>query len=234
MKTLKLSITFFILFTFTSDCFSQKDNIFFWKINTNNEKVIFLSFDDGPGEYTKEILVILKKYDIKAIFFVLGELAKFRQDIIREIVRDGHIIGSHTYSHKNFYQLQKNNTIPQLKKILVDELEKTEAELKKILTHNFKIQFLRMPNGYYRQWMDEVIMHKFGYKVINWTFGCDWHNYTEDEMFKKYINALQPGGIYLFHDGGKHRDRTVKVLERFINYCLEKKYKFGHLNDWIK
>ena len=221
---------FILLLSFTSYSFTEE--IFFWKINTN-QKVIFLTFDDGPGEYTKEVLKILKKYNIKATFFVLGELVEFRKDILKNIINDGHQIGSHTYSHKNFYKLDK--TLPQQKceKILEEELSKTESKIKSALGSDIKIKYLRMPNGFYRKWMNNIV-RKFDYKVINWTHGCDWLNIDEQKMLKSYINALQPGGIYLFHDGGKDRRKTIKVLEEFIKHSLNEGYKFDLLDNWVK
>lgn len=227
-------ILLYVFLTIVSSVFASdnKNNIFFTKIDTE-QKIIFLTFDDGPGRYTQEVLQILDKYDIKATFFVLGELVRLHSLVIKKIIEKGHTIGTHTYSHKNFYQLQKKKNINECKTILVEELELTEKELKKILGADFKIKFLRMPNGYYRKWMNDIVKN-FGYKVINWTFGCDWHNISEEEMLEKYIKALQPGGIYLFHDGGKDRKKTIKVLDKFIKYCMSNGYKICSLDEWIK
>ncbi|MFN3550409.1 MAG: polysaccharide deacetylase family protein [Endomicrobiia bacterium] len=223
----------YIFFLF-SIIFAEKfdnEKIFFWKINTK-EKIIFLTFDDGPSEYTKEVLKILDKYNIKATFFVLGELIKYRKEIIIEIFNKGHIIGSHTFSHQNFYKLCKKLSIQECKKILEEELLKTQQEIN-FVSNKIEIKYLRLPNGFYRKWVDDVVK-KYAYKVINWSYGCDWLNISEEEMFKRYISSLEPGGIYLFHDGGKDRKKTIKVLEQFIEYAISKGYKFDILNNWIK
>ncbi len=224
-----LSIFFLFSIIFAEEFDEEK--IFFWKINTK-EKIIFLTFDDGPGEYTKEVLKILDKYNIKATFFVLGELVKYKKQIILEIFRKGHTIGSHTFSHKNFYDLSKKFTLQECKNILEEELIKTKKEIDSILD-KVEIKYVRLPNGFYRKWVDEVVK-KYGYKIINWSYGCDWLNISEGEMLNRYISSLQPGGIYLFHDGGKDRKKTIKVLEKFIEYVISKGYKFDILNNWIK
>jgi peptidoglycan/xylan/chitin deacetylase (PgdA/CDA1 family) len=228
----KLILIIFPLFV--QQIFSEQrgnDEIFFWRINTK-EKVVFLTFDDGPGKYTEKVLELLKKYNIKATFFMLGEVVKYYPDIVRKVYEFGHTVASHTYYHNNYYKLQKNLPIESCKKKLDEELKMTEEEIKKILPQ-VKIKYLRMPNGYYKDWVSEIAK-KYGYKVINWTFGCDWHNYTEDEMVKKYKNALQPGCIYLFHDGGKNRIKTINVLQQVIEYCINSGYRFGSLEEWIK
>lgn len=205
---------------------------FYWKISTN-DKIIFLTFDDGPGKYTEEVLNILKKYNIKATFFVLGEAVKTYKNALKRIIEDKHTIGSHTYSHLNFYQLQKKYNVEQCKQILVNELLKTEHEINLVLDTPVKINLLRMPHGYYKKWMDEVL-DSFNYKVVNWTAGYDWHNLEEEKMLQMYKQSLVPGGIYLFHDGGKNREKTLKVLQQFIEYCFQKGYRFGNLSEWIK
>jgi peptidoglycan/xylan/chitin deacetylase (PgdA/CDA1 family) len=226
-----------IFFLFTIQHGGSKENndvdktIFFWKIDTK-EKVVFLTFDDGPGKYTEDVLQLLKKYNIKATFFMLGEVVKYYPDFVRKVYESGHSIASHTYYHNNFYKLQKKLSVDECKKKLDEELKMTEEEIKKILPQ-VKIKFLRMPNGYYKNWVSDIAK-KYGYKIVNWTFGCDWHNYTEEEMVKRYKEALQPGCIYLFHDGGKNRRKTVNVLHQLIEHYISNGYKIESLEGWIK
>lgn len=210
------------------------EEIFIWKINTN-EKVVFLTFDDGPNFiYTNKVLEILAEYNIKATFFVLGKAIVGNYDLIKKILEKGHTLGTHTYYHNNYYQLQKKYSVDICKRMLEKELEDTEKELKKI-NENLRFKYLRMPYGFYRKWIDEIVK-KYNYKVVNWTFGYDWFDVSEEEMLRKYCEALQPGAIFLFHDGGisKYREKTINVLRKFISYCLEKGYRFDNLENWIK
>lgn len=83
------------------------ENSLTWNVSTKEysevvnplDKIIYLTFDDGPEQYTKKLLDILDKYDVKATFFVSGQSVKYR-DFIGEIYRRGHTVGLHTYSHK--------------------------------------------------------------------------------------------------------------------------------------
>ena len=204
--------------------------IFFWRVDTK-EKVVFLTFDDGPGQYTNNVLELLKKYNIKATFFVLGEMVKLHPEILKKVYESGHSIGSHTYYHNNFYKMQKNLSVDSCKKKLDEELKMTENEIKKVLP-KAEIKFLRMPNGYYKNWVS-IIAKNYEYKVVNWTFGCDWQNYTEEEMINKYKKALQPGCIYIFHDNGKNITKTIKVIQKVIEYCITNGYRIEKLDDWI-
>jgi peptidoglycan/xylan/chitin deacetylase (PgdA/CDA1 family) len=204
--------------------------LFIPQIDTK-EKIIFLTFDDGPGPWTKEVLNVLDKYNIKATFFVLGELVEYKKEVVKQAHFSGHEIGIHLFSHKNFYQIQKKYSLKETQELLVQEIESSLNQVEK--TVGTKPRYLRMPYGYYRSWMDKILQ-KYGLKVINWSFGCDWTKVSSEEMSKKYCLNLRPGGIYLFHDGGKDRKKTVLVLENFINYALKNGYTFGQLKDYVK
>ncbi|MEN3013003.1 MAG: polysaccharide deacetylase family protein [Endomicrobiia bacterium] len=228
MKNIK-HFTFILFF-----CKIFAEQIFYWKIDTK-DKIIFLTFDDGPDRvFTYKVLDILDEYNIKATFFVLGELVKYNPEVIKEIVKKGHTLGNHTYYHKNYYQLQKKYSLQTCKKLLEEDILSTEKEVKKV-NENLKIKYLRMPHGFYRKWMDEIVK-KFDYRIVNWSFGCDWQDIPEEIMLKKYCEALQPGAIFLFHDGGtyKYRNKTINVLKKFIVYCLQNNYRFDKIENWIK
>ena len=68
------------------------------------EKAIALTFDDGPSDYTEELLDGLEMYDAKVTFFVVGKTAEKKPEIVERAHEDGHLIGNHTYSHIDFYK----------------------------------------------------------------------------------------------------------------------------------
>lgn len=203
---------------------------FFAGVKTD-KKIIFLTFDDGPGPWTEQVLELLRKYNIKATFFVLGELAEYRKELVKKIFSSGHTIGSHSYRHINFYKIQKNNSLEETKKIFVDELVKSISVIEDIIGE--KPKYLRMPHGFYKKWMDEFLS-KYGLVVINWSFGCDWEKFPEQKMVEEYCSHLKPGGIYLFHDGGKDRSKTLKVVERFVQYAIKEGYTFETFQNFIE
>ena len=78
-----------------------------------------------------------------------------------------------------------------------------------------------MPHGYQRPWL-KSIAKEFGYALVNWTFGEDWTAVPEDKMAKDYLARVRPGAILLFHDGGKNRSKTLKILPQVIQEARSK------------
>ncbi|MCK6597689.1 MAG: polysaccharide deacetylase family protein, partial [Bdellovibrionaceae bacterium] len=114
--------------SFQSTEFQQYNIEYFSLDKTYN---IALTFDDGPGKGTEKILNLLKKYNIKATFFVLGSQVKTHAHLTNRIVSEGHLLANHSYTHpqlaKNTYRLH-----PEL---LIQELQKTHALIKPYLDH---------------------------------------------------------------------------------------------------
>lgn len=226
MKLLKF-IPIFLIF-FYNVFFSQE--VFYWRIKTN-EKVLFLTFDDGPGNYTEKILDVLKEKNIKSTFFVISDYVKRRKNTLKRIFNEGHSVGNHTTSrHYNFYRIMKNKDLRFCKELLIKEVRETEKVI--MDTIGIKPIYLRMPYGFYHKWMDDILK-ELNYKVVNWTFGYDWYDVSEEEMFKKYCQAVKPGSIFLFHDGGKNGEKTLSVLKKIIRYSVSKGYRFDDLRKWI-
>ncbi|MEN3043357.1 MAG: polysaccharide deacetylase family protein, partial [Fervidobacterium sp.] len=209
---------------------NANDEIFFTKARTN-EKIIFITIDDGPGNYTPQILDLLKEYNIKAIFFVSGDTVLGYQEHLKREYEEGHSIGSHTYCHRSYYKLQKTADLEILKQTLRSDIEKTEENIKKIIPE-IKIRYLRMPEGYSKDWVKEIAK-EYGYKIINWTAGYDWLQEPVEQTIERYKKSLKPGGIYLFHDGKDRGLKTIKILSELIPYALSQGYKFGDPKDYF-
>ena len=187
----------------------------FYPNGNRDKKYIALTFDDGPGKGTAEVLDILKKYKIKARFFVEGGLIKSHPELIKRIVAEGHDLASHTYSHINFYKYK--NADKQEK--LTTEIINTEKAVNSAV--KIKMKYLRMPYGYVRPWVKEVAA-KTGYVLINWSFGCDWFKMTPAQLIEKYTKNISPGGILLFHDGGGYYKTLVASLPEIIETIRSK------------
>ena len=97
-----------------------------FKKNTINEedKVVALTFDDGPSKYTKDILDILKKYDACGTFFLIGNKVSFYGEVLREMLSEGNEIGNHSYDHKYLTRLSEEE--------VKDEINKTQDEIKRV------------------------------------------------------------------------------------------------------
>ena len=183
------------------------------------KNAIALTFDDGPRLFTERVLDILGQYKVKATFFMNGDQVKIRPDLAREVQKRGHEIGEHTWSHVNFFAYEKKNGAEKTKEKVREEMSLSKDIFQKTL--GMAPTICRMPNGYTRPWL-KAIAKDFGYALVNWTFGEDWTPASEDKMTKDYLAHVQPGAILLFHDGGKNRTKTIKILPQVIQEAQSK------------
>jgi len=166
------------------------------------EKEIFLTFDDGPNEYTLKILEILKNFDAEATFFVCGKNLEKFPEITKKIIKDGHIIGNHTYSHSINFLFPWN-----FKK----EIGKTTQIIQKITGKRTEI--FRPPFGFSTKGLKSYLLEN-DYKIILWDIDSkDWKkcpaNLIEEEIFKK----IKSNSIILFHDCLQTSLILPKILE---------------------
>jgi len=204
------------------------------KLYTNlptKEHKVLLTIDDGPGNYTEEILDFLKKYNIKAIFFVSGDTVKGYANVLKRQYEEGHEIGSHTYCHRSFYKLEKTSSLEEMKQTLISDLDKTEENVKDIIPEA-KIRFLRMPEGYYTDWVGEIAM-KYGYVTMNWSVAGDWFDKPDEEIIKMFKSAIKPGAIILLHNGRNRGKRALKILEEIVPYILSQGYSFADPKEFF-
>ncbi|QFF97776.1 polysaccharide deacetylase family protein [Psychrobacillus glaciei] len=202
----------------------EKKGYVLWGIKTE-EKVIALTFDDGPHTtYTPQILDLLAEYDAKATFFVIGERAESFPDLILQIGKEGHEIANHTYSHPLKITPDK----------LKEELKKTN-EIIHDITGTYPL-FYRPVGGSYNDRIINTAIEN-GYKVIMWS----WHQDTEDwktpgvnKIVKKVLSGAHPGDIVLFHDAGGDRSQTVKALEEILPELKKQGYKFVTISELIE
>ncbi|GAB6100619.1 hypothetical protein JCM16358_24980 [Halanaerocella petrolearia] len=182
-------------------------------------KKIALTFDDGPDtKYTPRILEILKKYNVKATFFLLGKLAEKHPEVVRKIKADGHIIANHSWSHANLTKLSKAE--------LSQELNDTSKALERIT--NYKTILLRPPYGAVS---DKLLDRLKGtdYEIIHWSVdSLDWKSKTKEEILNRVLPKIHDGANILFHSaGGPTQDLspTVKALPVIIETLRERGYK---------
>ena len=138
-----------------------------------------------------------------------GDQIDLRPQIAKEVLKRGHEIGDHTYSHINFYAYEKKFGLEKTKTKIREEIVKSRERIVKA-TGAAPI-LCRMPHGYNRSWIGGVAK-EFGYCLVNWTFGEDWLPIPQEKMESDYIRYLRSGSILLFHDGGKNRKKTISIL----------------------
>ena len=200
---------------------------FYYQGHTH-EKVIALTFDDGPGATTPQILALLKDHHIRATFFMLGDQVPMYPQIAKQVVADGHEVGNHTWSHFDFHKVKVHPS-----DVLIEELDKTEKAIEQAAGVHAAI--VRMPHGYFNKtWLLPTLREK-GYALVHWTFGTDWLlKKSPEQMASEYIHNAHPGAVFLFHDGGKHREKTLAALKMVIPALEQKGYRFEAAGDLFK
>ncbi len=195
------------------------------------EKVIALTFDDGPGRFTIPILDLLAKHNIHATFFMEGSQVEDYPDIARQVFEAGHEIGNHTYTHFDFHK-QKNANPERL----VHELAQTESTLERALHDpHFHTKLVRMPYGYFnRTWLLPTLK-EHGYALVHWDFGTDWIlKKSAEQMTQEYLAHAQPGEVFLFHDGGRHREKTLQAVTTVVETLEKEGYQFIPAKELFK
>lgn len=192
-------------------------------------KLAFLTFDDGPSKnVTPEILKVLDNYNIKATFFVLGNMCEKNNASLKKIDEDGHSIGIHSYSHK-LSELLKS------KESFINEIDMTEKVLKKHLGESFSTRLFRFPGGSFeknkKQYMDDL--HERGFVSVDWnalTGDTEYLNPTPEILLErlKATTINKKNIVVLMHDS-ENKQVTAKVLPDVIEYLKSEGYEFAVL-----
>lgn len=164
---------------------------------------IALTFDDGPHpKSTPELLAILKKYHVKGTFFVVGEQAVKYPNLVRDEVKQGEVVGNHTYHHLRLTRIP----LAQAKQ----EVEKCGAVVAEITG---KMPYLfRPPGGHYDGRVDRMI-EGLGYTIVLWTDNAgDWLNPGTRVIERKVLARATDGGIVLCHDGPQQTLNALPVI----------------------
>lgn len=189
----------------------------YYKTNTQ-EKVIALTFDDGPDPIdTPDVLDILKEKNVRATFFVLGQAAQANPDLLKRLVMEGHEIGNHSFKHD--YQQRR----------LVEEMNQTDQEV--FISTGTHTYFYRPPGGFLSKNQLETV-RKNGHIVALWSVDSkDWRNPGVKQIVDNVIKNVFPGAIILMHDGGYQRTQTIKALGPIIDALRERSYRLATLSE---
>ncbi|MEI6915278.1 MAG: polysaccharide deacetylase family protein [Armatimonadota bacterium] len=176
-------------------------------------KEIALTFDDGPHpQFAIPILKTLKRYNAKATFFVVGEKAEERPDLIRAEVRDGHQIGNHTYHHVNLTKIPTAYIATEIKAC---------GEVVRSITGRAPHVF-RPPGGDYDGDVASAAQ-RLGYTIVLWTDDPgDYASPGTAIITNRTLARLSNGGILLLHDGVQ---QTVNILPALIESLQARGYK---------
>ena len=171
------------------------------------EKVVALTFDDGPNEpYTSQILDILKQYDIKATFFVIGKNVEIYPDTARRILAEGNVLGNHSYSH------DANHALTEYGSRDLAHAEQVIFNITGVEPHLY-----RPPHGRKSPWELDNVGDDHMIEVT-WSVSANdqheeafWGKPTASQYAKEIVEATRPGAIILLHDGYGIAHNTPKA-----------------------
>ncbi|MFF0261290.1 polysaccharide deacetylase family protein [Streptomyces microflavus] len=175
-----------------------------------------LSFDDGPDPlYTPDILATLRKHNVRAMFFVCGEMADANRDLLREMADDGHVVGNHSWSHP---------LVPGLTRAEIrDELGRTSEVVEATL--GTAPLWYRAPYGAWNRNSFEIGAD-LGMEPMAWTVDTlDWTTPGTGTIVRRVLDGAAPGVVVLSHDAGGNRSQSVAALRRYLPGLLDEGYR---------
>ena len=171
-------------------------------------QAVLLSFDDGPGPHTDELLNLSQEYNIKFAFFLLPEQVQKYSKTVQRIVRDGHILGSHFFQHRN-HMLDTKSTF-------LNSLNKSIKIIESISLS--KVEFCRVPYGCLFPWQVRWI-NQSGYRHVFWSLDSkDYKLEQRVKVINRVRDNIRSGDIVLFHDGENSLPKIIQIVEE----CLKK------------
>ncbi|MFC7681599.1 polysaccharide deacetylase family protein [Paenibacillus sp. GCM10028914] len=196
-----------------------------WEVPTPN-KVIALTFDDGPdNDTTENILDLLKQYDAKATFFVVGNRVEKYPEIVKRELEEGHEVGNHSFSHPSFDRIGSSN--------MMNELNKTQEAILKATGHHSVL--FRPPGGSYNE---SIVQHckKSGLLMILWSWHqdtLDWRKPGVDKIVNKVLKNAHNGDIVLMHDFVSDSTQTYEALKIILPELKKRGFTFVTISDLL-
>lgn len=188
------------------------------------EKVLYLTFDAGyENGYTAKILDTLKKHDVKAAFFLVGNYIESSPELVKRMVDEGHLVGNHTFTHPDMSGIAT-------KEDFENELNQLEVKFKEVTGKTMK-KYYRPPQGKYSE-SNLKMASDMGYKTIFWSLAyVDWYESdqpTREEAFQKLVPRLHPGAIVLLHSTSK---TNGEILDELLTKWEDMGYEFKSLEQ---
>lgn len=192
-------------------------------LGDTSRKVLYLTFDAGyENGSTEKILDVLKKHEVKAAFFLVGNYIQRNADLVRRMVSEGHIVANHTMHH---YDMSKLSDKAAFQKELTDLeqlfFQTTGTEMPK---------YYRPPQGIYSE--DNLRMaQELGYKTVFWSLAyVDWNNDAQpsrEEAFRKLLPRVHNGAVVLLHSTSR---TNGEILDELLTKWKEMGYTFESLD----
>ena len=201
----------------TPQLFRKLSKDLIWQ-KPDDEKSIYLTFDDGPiPGLTEKILAILKSFHAKATFFCVGDNINKHQLEFERLLEDGHRIGNHTYNHVKGWNTPAKDYISNIEECqqLIDQRCGIES-----------VPLFRPPYGQITRRQIGLLKHNF--EIVMWTLlAYDFsYQHSPEQSLQKLINYTSEGSIVVFHDNYKAERKLMHMLPRFLDHCTKQGYSF--------
>ena len=188
-----------------------------------DKKYIYLTFDNGyEAGYTKDILNTLKQNEVPAMFFITGHYLNSQEDLVKQMLEEGYLVGNHTVNHKSMPALTE------------EEIKKEVMNLHQAVYEKFAydMRYIRPPKGEFSEKSIQVT-NSLGYKTVMWSFAyADWDEKkqpSEEEAKEKILSNVHNGEIMLLHATSS---TNVKILGSVINDIKNMGYEFKSLDSF--
>ncbi|MNF30664.1 Peptidoglycan-N-acetylglucosamine deacetylase [compost metagenome] len=181
----------------------------------NSKNKIYLTFDDGPiPEITEWVLDELKKNEVKATFFCIGNNIQKHPELFKKVIQEGHSIGNHTFNHVNGW---KTTTKDYLENVKLCELAMA----------NKKTNLFRPPYGKIKKEQSKQL-RQLGYKIIMWdVLSADFdQTISPEQCLKNVLSNVKSGSIIVFHDSIKASQNLKFALPKTLEFLKEKGFEF--------
>lgn len=192
-------------------------------LGNTQQKVIYLTFDAGyENGCTAKILDVLKKHQVPAAFFLVGNYMEKNADLVRRMVAEGHIVGNHTMHHPDMSKLET-------KEDFAKELTDLEEQYRSI-TGEALPKYYRPPKGVFSK--DNLRYAKeLGYKTVFWSLAyVDWNNDsqpTAETAFSKLIPRIHDGAVVLLHSTSQ---TNAEIMDALLTRWKDMGYRFESID----
>lgn len=178
------------------------------------DKVVAITFDDGPHPvYTPRVLDILAEWRVEAAFFCIGRLVEENPEVVERIYADGHLLGNHSYSHRNTFPLMSVEK-------MVEEIRRSDERISSLT--GVPVHFFRPPFGITNPLVRDALA-KFDYSVIGWSVrSFDTVTSDVDVVFKRVVRKIKPGAVILLHD---RLPIAPELLLRLLKHLSDEGYE---------
>ena len=184
------------------------------------DRVLYLTFDAGyENGCTAQILDVLKKHQVPAVFFLVGNYIEKNADLVRRMAEEGHIVGNHTMHHRNMSEISDPDVFSK-------ELKDLEALYQEVTGQELP-RYYRPPQGIYSE-ENLKLAKSLGYRTLFWSLAyVDWNNDdqpTREEALAKLLPRTHNGAVVLLHSTSR---TNAEILDELLTRWKEQGYRFG-------